>query len=163
MNDNLDWGDLINEALDRARGDSSEPVAGAKLRVTLSRMLEAREPGVNLGDFLRSEQLTFAGLVERWTDLKVIRRQGTDMLVARSLEEIPPEALQEPQPRALPSIRQDLYSALTLMGTRTRYFYDKSTDEVVALSEGQSQETANLVALPAASLEEEVRTRESSL
>lgn len=156
----VNWAELIRTALDKVRSGTTKPVTGAQLRPVVADL--AAEHGLDLTQYLREQGLTFSRLVERDGGLTVVRRAGTDMLVAASADEVSPDDLAQSN---LPAatfrrniIRPDLYNALTRFGTGVRPVYDPNSDRVFDLAEGDPI-PAGCLPLPLASFEQEVTLR----
>jgi hypothetical protein len=159
MDTELDWASLIDEALEEARQGDARPVPGAKLRLILARLSDKR--GVDLSEVVRANGTTFAGFLEQKSpELLLLRRPGTDMLVAKSAEEIPTEHLQGSSPSSTRGIRQDLFQALTYLGADASHCYDRIGDRVVSCADSDSGEM-DLVPLPPVSLHDHIRLRRS--
>lgn len=153
------WSSMIYEALARARRAPSEPVSGARLRQTLA--ARAEEVGASLPDVLRERGVPFSRFLESEAPhLRIVRRVGTDMLVATSIEEIPQERLGAPVAAVYKGIRQDFYQALTRLGAPQPMCYDPGSDGVVPCPPSESGQDT-FVPLPPASLPEHIQLRRS--
>lgn len=152
------WQEILIEALRQGVDQTGSAVAGAKLRVLVSRVAKGR--GV---DFPPPGMRTFSSFLESFSnDIIIQRRPGQDILVAPATQ---PEVLttQIAQSDASASrLRDDLFEALTRIPSEVKGFayYVPVNDSVEWISHGQTIDKS-LIELPKASAEAElgVRTR----
>lgn len=163
INSSLDWPSLIDQAITRTRGLSSIPVKGARLRKALEELLAER--GCNLNDVLRQEHLTFSRfLTLRDPSLKVIKQQGTDMLVAKSQEELSSSALDSKASQHSFSIRSDFYSALMDFSSDHSWYYDVNKDRAERVKGSiHPDKVGELILLPQTSQDEQIALRQAFL
>ncbi len=156
------WSQYIDEALGRARGNLKIPVPGAKLRQILSQIVSAH--GINLTEYLGTRSMSFAQLIEeqiaKGIGLVLIRRPGTDLLVAKSGEEVPSNVLHKQRGPDSNIIRSDIYQALIDFSSGQKYLYDIEKDQVLSIKASDTiPQEGNLIELPIASLEEQLELR----
>lgn len=152
------WAQLLDQALGEARSGDETPVPGAKLRISLDRV--ARDAGIDLASYLRSRSLSFSTLIGQIDGFRVIRRPGTDILVARATDEIHLDAITGPTPRANKGIRPDLYTAFTRLSSPFKSYYDPAMDRVVHVPRGAEPPPADLPPFPEPSLDEHIDLRQ---
>lgn len=154
---NIDWRALMRKALEECRNGEPRAVPGAQLREAVARLASAE--GINLTRYLVSRKLAFSTFLEAQSDLILMRRAGTDMLVASSLDEFPPPGT-SPKGPAGGYIRQDFYEALTQFVGGMTYSYDPENDQVLNYADrGPSASSGSLIPLPPASVEDEIACR----
>lgn len=156
--DEQQWRKIVSEALQRGIEESKGPVAGAKLRLFISRA--AVQNGTQYPpEGLEEEK--FGDFLKRFSSiLLVLKRKSQDLLVAPATQ---PELLSDSSSSdGQAVIRVDLFTAFTRISRGNppkEPWYDRTRDTILWLDADALKDEASLVRIPAASRDQEVADR----
>lgn len=149
MSEPSDYSEILKAAFSMSQRRAGEAVPGARLRQAVDR--EFRERGLDFRAILTERGETFASFLESTGTLAVLRRHGTDVLVAANSNEFD-EAVTRGGPNR-PLLQPDIYEAMTRILPQQTYFYDTATGRVTR------HEGTTTIPMPATSWGEQIAWR----